>query len=108
MKNFKPIDFQQEKSQNLVIKQATAYPTTFVVKIDKDKLKELSEFTGAGTYQLIIKDKEKEKIFHTKKAEILTEEGRDYIQVTFDYSGYDQYSELLFKINQNETINLIK
>lgn len=61
MKNFEPINFKQENNQELVIKQATADPTTFVVKIDEDKLKELPDFTGPDTYQLIIKDKEREK-----------------------------------------------
>lgn len=89
MKNFEPINF----------KQATAYPTTFVVKIDEDKLKELADFTGPDTYQLIIKDKEREKNIPYKKAESVTEDGKEYIQVTFDYSGYDQYPELLLKIN---------
>ncbi|EPE2274836.1 hypothetical protein ACSG6T_002696 [Enterococcus faecalis] len=108
MKSFEPINFTQDNKQTLVVKQATAYPTTFVVKIDKNKLEKLPDPKGPKTYQLTIKKGREEKSIPYTKAELVNEEGKEYIQVTFDYSGYDQYSELLLKISQNGNIRLVK
>lgn len=106
-KSFESVNFNAENNDLLEISEATAYPTTFVIKIPLEQIEQLPEDLGPDPYHLKVNVGEKEERYQRQRAIIIEEDGIFYAEITFNYSGYDQYSPVYFVVKELGEIPLI-
>lgn len=100
---FPTIEFESSTSDSIHITEAIAYPTTFTVKIPIDEMEKFPTYSGENTIQL----KANDRLYPYRKADIIDDNTDKYLELTFDYSGYDQFSEIYIVIDHVEEIRLM-
>lgn len=105
---FPPIHFYASEDLEKVLTSALAYPTTFVVTISEDFLKQAAPNTGDDHFQLRVDEAGPLQSYAPKKTRFKYQEDQRFLELTFDYSGYDQISEVILVIGDREEILLMK
>lgn len=105
-KEFDPIKFLPSEGKTYGVNGAIAYPTSFIVNLSKDGFEQLAEQQENGTFQLKVINGEKKQTYEAKNTKINHQNNQDFFEITFEYSGYDQFSEVIFVINNKEEVLL--
>ena len=107
-KEFDPIEFFSSEEQSYGVHSAIAYPTSFIVHLSKDGFEQFSSQQENGTFQLKVINGEKQQTYEPKTTKINHQNNQEFFEMTFEYSGYDQLSEVTLVINNKEEILLSK
>lgn len=103
---FPPIPFYTTEDLENTTPSALAYPTSFVVTISEEFLKQTAPKPGEQSFQLQVNEQGKSQSYLPKKTKFKYKEGQKFLELTFGYLGYDQNSEVLFVIEERESILL--
>lgn len=102
IKEFPIVEFESSTSDSIQITKAIAYPTTFTVKISVDEMEKFPTYSVENTIQL----KDNDRFYPYRKADIIDDNTDKYLELTFDCSGYDQFSEIYIVIGNIAEIRL--